>query len=74
MPDTTKPRISPQEAGRRGGLIGGRSRSAAKLAACRRNGFQRTAPADQPAPQQTDKWLVDAAFFDNKTVQPTETK
>ena len=36
-----KTRISASEAGRRGGLIGGRSKSPAKLAACRRNGFQK---------------------------------
>jgi|HubBroStandDraft_5_1064220.scaffolds.fasta_scaffold17762_1 hypothetical protein len=41
------PRITPQEAGRRGGLIGGKSRSAAKLAAARRNGFQKL-PAAPP--------------------------
>ncbi len=47
-------RITPQEAGRLGGLKGGKSRSAAKLAACRKNGFQRPAPADQqpPVPEQ----------------------
>ena len=38
----------PRSAGRKGGL----SRSPAKLAACRRNGFQRPAPADQQQPQQ----------------------
>jgi hypothetical protein len=43
------PRMTPQEAGRRGGKVGGRSRSAAKLAACKRNGFQKAEPApDQP--------------------------
>jgi hypothetical protein len=50
------PRITPAEAGRRGGLIGGRSRSAAKLSAARRNGFQPTKPpeeASQPAPPPT---------------------
>ncbi len=51
------PRITPQEAGRRGGLIGGKSRSAAKLAAAKKNGFQRTpAPESeqaQPAQQET---------------------
>jgi len=41
------PRLTPQEAGRLGGLKGGRSRSEKKLAACRRNGFQKTdAPQD----------------------------
>jgi hypothetical protein len=38
----------PVSAGRKGG----QSRSAAKLAACRRNGFQRTAPADEQPQQQ----------------------
>jgi hypothetical protein len=33
-----------------GGLKGGRSRSKAKLAACKRNGFQRTAPAEKQPP------------------------
>ena len=35
-------RMTPQEVGRLGGLKGGRSRSAAKQAAARRNGFQKT--------------------------------
>jgi hypothetical protein len=35
------PRMTPQEAGRRGGLLGGKSRSAKKLAAALRNGFQK---------------------------------
>lgn len=43
-------RITPQEAGRLGGLRGGKSRSTAKLAACKKNGFQKAAPAEQPAP------------------------
>jgi hypothetical protein len=37
----TMPRINAAEAGRKGGMVGGKSRSAAKLAACRRNGFQK---------------------------------
>jgi hypothetical protein len=37
-------RLTPQEAGRLGGLKGGKSRSAAKIAAARRNGFQPTKP------------------------------
>jgi len=36
-----KTRITASEAGRKGGRIGGRSKSPAKLAACRRNGFQK---------------------------------
>ena len=44
------PRMSASEAGRKGGLIGGKSRSPAKLAACKRNGFQKAAP-EAPAPQ-----------------------
>jgi hypothetical protein len=35
------PRITASEAGRIGGKIGGKSKSPAKLAACRRNGFQK---------------------------------
>lgn len=45
--NTTMPRLTPQEAGRLGGLKGGRSRSAKKLAACKRNGFQKTDAAPQ---------------------------
>lgn len=37
-------RLTPQEAGRKGGLKGGKSRSEAKLAAARRNGFQKQEP------------------------------
>jgi hypothetical protein len=37
----------PVAAGRKGGLKGGRSRSAAKLAAAKRNGFQRRKPAQE---------------------------
>ena len=43
--DIPKPRITAVEAGRLGGQIGGRSRSAAKVAASRRNGFQKTSVA-----------------------------
>jgi hypothetical protein len=42
--------MTPQEAGRLGGAIGGKSRSAAKIAAARRNGFQKTEPA-APTPE-----------------------
>jgi hypothetical protein len=34
------------------GRKGGRSRSAKKLAAIRKNGFQKVKPAPEPAPQQ----------------------
>jgi hypothetical protein len=34
------------------GRKGGQSRSAAKLAACKKNGFQKAAPAEQPAQQE----------------------
>lgn len=40
-----KIRMTPQEAGRKGGLVGGKSRSAVKIAACRKNGFQKTGEA-----------------------------
>jgi hypothetical protein len=50
--ETTMPRMTASEAGRRGGLIGGRSRSTAKLAAARRNGFQPQTP-QQEVQQQT---------------------
>lgn len=45
---------NPVEAGRKGGKIGGRSKSPAKLAAARRNGFQRVypRPATEAAPQE----------------------
>jgi hypothetical protein len=47
------PRMTAQEAGRKGGKVGGKSRSAAKLAACKKNGFQKTAPAPAaPAPAE----------------------
>jgi hypothetical protein len=42
----TKPRISASEAGKRGG----KSRSAAKLVACRRNGFQKAETKPTLAP------------------------
>lgn len=52
------PRMSPQEAGRKGG----RSRSEKKLAAAKRNGFQKTeqqpAPASAPEPFVTTRVLV----------------
>jgi hypothetical protein len=38
--DTPKPRMTATEAGR----LGGRSHSAAKVAACKRNGFQKQEP------------------------------
>lgn len=41
------PRMSAAEAGRKGG----KSRSAKKLAACRRNGFQKPAPAEEANPK-----------------------
>lgn len=44
------PRMSAAEAGRLGGLKGGKSRSDKKLAACRRNGFQPTKPTATPVP------------------------
>jgi hypothetical protein len=53
------PRMTPQEAGRKGGLIGGRSRSPAKLAAARRNGFQRTEPT--PAERSNDASIQPAS-------------
>ena len=53
-----KARMTPQEAGRKGGLIGGHSRSAAKLAACRRNGFQRTAPTPDAEQEQAAPLIV----------------
>jgi hypothetical protein len=40
----------PVEAGRKGGRIGGRSKSPAKIAAAKRNGFQPRQPVEQPAP------------------------
>jgi len=43
------PRMTASEAGRLGGLKGGKSKSAAKLAAAKRNGFQpraKAAPAE----------------------------
>ena len=43
----------PRAAGRKGGLIGGKSKSAAKLAAARRNGFQRVENLPSPEPVAT---------------------
>lgn len=42
-------RMTPQEAGRLGGLKGGKSTSAAKRAAAKRNGFQKTTEPGAPA-------------------------
>lgn len=45
-------RLTPQEAGRKGGLKGGKSRSEAKLAAARRNGFQKQEPTPEKVPTE----------------------
>jgi len=46
------PRMTAAEAGSKGGRIGGKSRSEKKLAACRKNGFQKTAATAAPAPAE----------------------
>lgn len=43
----------PVSAGRKGGQIGGKSKSPAKVAAARRNGFQRVYPAQEIEPRKT---------------------
>jgi hypothetical protein len=48
--ETMKPRMTPQEAGRLGGLKGGRSKSRAKLDAARHNGFKKV-DESKPAPE-----------------------
>lgn len=68
------PRMTPQEAGRLGGLKGGKSRSEKKLAAARRNGFQKQAATPmQKLPDPMADFLCGnkARKSDDKTtVQP----
>lgn len=56
------PRMTASDAGRIGGKIGGKSKSRAKLAACKRNGFQKVNPDNseyvQAAPAGAPQLLV----------------
>ena len=56
------PRMTASDAGRIGGKIGGKSKSPAKLAACKRNGFQKVnlenSEAIQTAPAGAPQLLV----------------
>lgn len=58
--------MDPQEAGRIGGRIGGKSRSEAKLAACRRNGFKHMKRAPDTVAQSQTTPTVPAVLVPKK--------
>jgi hypothetical protein len=62
------PRMNAVEAGRRGGLIGGKSKSPAKVAAARRNGFQKVYDVEKL--KAVREKVLAAAPEQNPTAQP----